>query len=142
MAKKTNMLPSKPSALIRVALEDLAQVEKMKKVYRVNMMTFHELDWFDNRCHVCFAGAVMAQTLGSDPNKRTFPEDFDDGIRGKLRALDHFRLGCISKGLAVMGMQRPMFLSDDVDMIPYRTDKKRFKKDMNTLADVLEVNGL
>lgn len=83
-------LPSVPSELIELALRDLELTEADDR-YRVNMDRWHELDGEDV-CHVCLAGAVMAQTLQLDPGDNIAPYHYspsEDG--GRLLALDDIR---------------------------------------------------
>ncbi|MGI0076013.1 MAG: hypothetical protein ACREAU_01235 [Nitrosopumilaceae archaeon] len=63
--------------------------------YRIEMCFWHEPDVVshdDEPCAVCFAGAVMAQTLECDFKHSCTPSDFDDDIRNKLTALNEFGL--------------------------------------------------
>ena len=48
---------------------------------------------------VCFAGAVMANTLKLDPTKMEVPSTMDQDTMCKLYALDHFRNGLLGPGL-------------------------------------------
>jgi hypothetical protein len=96
-------LPDLPSALIVVALADLAKVEADPR-YAVNMSWWHRPKDKSRRCVVCLAGAVMAKTLGSDPTKYLAPYSFDRDVAQKLNALDAFRVGgeSVFLGLATM----------------------------------------
>jgi hypothetical protein len=60
---KIGKLPSKPSALITIALLDLAAAEKAKQVIDMNIWCDVKLQ--NKKCSVCFAGAVMVGTLSN-----------------------------------------------------------------------------
>lgn len=94
-------LPSKPSALIRVALADMAKVQRSKR-YRFNMGAWHEPG--AKTCQVCAAGAVIAKTLKIDPENVASPHDFDSDTFEKLVALDQFRIGNVAGALSDLGV--------------------------------------
>lgn len=137
-------LPDKPSELIRLAIADLTKVER-SKAYRVDMGLYHQpvelTDPVDYVCAVCFAGAVMAKTLGAPKRDRMAPDCFDRDTAHKLHALNEFRTGCVGSGLAVMGIRRyeaPV----RVPVTQYRYDRNQFKQDMRLMASELEDIGL
>jgi hypothetical protein len=140
-------LPDKPSELIQLALKDLAQVERMKKTYRVNMGYFHDLipdSYLENpeyKCLVCFAGSVMARTLKCDPKKDTSPRDFDIKTGNKLRALDYFRCGNIVDAFGLMGINLPELVEKIVSIDDYATHPVEFKSQMRKLAKDLKEIG-
>lgn len=137
--QKETLLPDKPSELIRVALADLAKVERSKK-YRVEMGTWHEP--VDGVCEVCLAGAVMAKTLKSYPNETLWADtDFDDDTKNKLLALDFLRQGEVVEALEQLGFDDHEHIHD-YDIVSYHTDRNEFKDDMRHLADDLEKVGL
>lgn len=141
---KKSKLPDKPSELIRVALKDLAVVEKDER-YVVDMGSWHERR--RSRCAVCFAGAVMAGTLGASHSKSITPGDFDGVTAMKLAALDSIRTGWVRHGLDTMGVfigppQDRSIYRFDRDITPYAISKNSFKADMRALADDLEKAGL
>lgn len=143
----SNVLPDKPSALIRLALDDLEKVEKDGR-YRVDMTQWHG-GWRPERdipCRVCLAGAVMAKTLGTNLRASIVPRDSHDGY--KLRSLNDFREGRIEDGLhwfyALSG-DCPVELAQGQ---AYRTLARydhdapgKFHADMTRLADFLEGLG-
>ncbi len=137
-------LPDKPSALIRVALDDLAACE-LSKDYEVNMGEWHILrdtSLGNPYCAVCFAGAVMAQTLGADLeedlNPASFPRDTN-----KLQALDCFRQGEVVGGLVNMGLAVPRGFGAVAEIPAYDAeDPTEFHWAMCDLADRLEKAGL
>lgn len=97
-------LPDLPSALIRVAIKDAAQLDQDR----------YSPDWRDwhvpilhaedeGVCVICAAGAVIAGTLGAPIDKLREPCDFDEDTNSKLRALDCFRMGQVIHGVNLMG---------------------------------------
>jgi hypothetical protein len=150
MVKKVKVpkLADKPSAAIRQALEDLKAIEKLKKVYIVDMSTYHNHEFHsgdnDKRCFVCFAGAVIARA-GNDTQQYIVPEDFPEKVANKLKGLDKFRNGLIVEGLNAFGVKKiPIVLDTNeyLDIADYRYHPGQFKKDMAELADNLEKLGL
>lgn len=139
MSKKApTKLPDKPSALIRLALKDLEKCERSRK-YKINMSVWHEPN---GKCSVCMAGAIMAQRLNCDPGKELAPwQDglFDADTRGKLDAVDWFRMGCVDMGLHGMGIDR---IYPDQKVTDYHRDRSQFKRDMRKLASLLAKEGL
>jgi len=137
-------LPRKMSALITIALADLAKVERSKK-YEVIMGTWHDPSRFGDRvCAVCLAGAVMAKTLGADPSLQIYPERFPEN-ESALCALDELREGdalsaAIKLGLGVGAERKACRLSRHV--APYRDNPKKFRADMRKLARELKTVGL
>lgn len=124
-----NKLPDTPSALIRVAIADMEKVLSMPQRYRIVMNTWHNpIDIYtqeefaseDMRCCVCFAGSVMAQTLGIDDKLSVDVADdevafmvrsikkngdfhtpvyIDEDTSRKLFALNEFRAGSPMSGI-------------------------------------------
>lgn len=96
-------LPHKLSGCIRIAAEDLRSVEA-DPGYVIDMDTWHKQHGAggDNRCYVCFAGAVMARELGAPPDETALPEDFGRHNRARLYALDNLRRGRVVGALRVM----------------------------------------
>jgi hypothetical protein len=106
------------STIMRLALEDLEEVEADKK-YQIDMGTYHlperqsfirmavnkgdscaeaaakfeALPKTGPLCHVCAAGAVMARTFQAPIDKEVFPEHYPLPVKGRLRAIDNVRLG-------------------------------------------------
>lgn len=139
---KTATLPDKPSELIRVALADLRKVEAMPDVYRVDMSYWHHPR--DGKCSVCFAGAVMAQTikLDVDAHVSAYDDRFDIETENKLEALNSFREGAVGDGLSYLGRYSDWHGEYYRDVTPYSDDREAFHCDMQTLASDLEAVGL
>jgi hypothetical protein len=157
MYKTTKTLPKKPSALINLALKDIEAVEQKPGVF-INMAT-----WFtrmtknfyrDQRdpvpvqiktCEVCFAGAVMMNTLGVGNNGKDeySPHDLSKELRNKLHALDAFRSGDVYDGLLTMGFHENVANRFGWRQVPdYIEDKEGFKKAMRRLISDLKRKGL
>lgn len=139
-----NKLPNKPSALIRVAIEDLIKCEQDSR-YDVNMGIWHGGTYRQgDLCSVCLAGAVMAQELEALPKDDLDPFDFKE--INKLLALDAFRVGCISSGLNYMDTDAPPSIPITMEVSQYKSSnsylKDRFKYDMLNMADMLEQAGI
>ena len=134
-------LPTKPSELLTVALNDLIKTEDDPR-YIVDMYTWHEpiqaLTVNDDRCSVCLAGSVMAQSLEADPLLAVAPADFfDSETRQQLRALDYFQQGETVFALGFLGDYRPF---PRCRPMPYAESPEQFKKDMwQLVADLQEV---
>lgn len=145
--KTKKKLPNKPSALIRVAVEDLKKAERDKKTYRINMDDWHVSEKADlngsGKCEICFAGAVIAFSLGIASNETMNPDDFPKTTKQKLYALDQFRYGEINEALEYLGLEnkpRLRLLGNDV-VTDYEVDPKQFKQDMLEISDTLERLG-
>ncbi len=94
-----NKLPNKPSALIRLALADLALC-KADPEYALDMSNWHYYNtYYSGLCYVCFAGSVMAKTLKVNRLKRFNPSLFIHSIEYKLSSLEFFRNGDVDSGL-------------------------------------------
>ena len=145
--KKTK-LPRKMSALIRLALADLAKVERQPKVYTVDMGRWHEpyqqLTSGAEKCAVCFAGAVMAGTLGLKPTDDYATAKLGDGNEEAIRALDALRQGDVSTAADELGLSRSRSVDGFDRHIPNYTPRTRlkFRREMFRLARDLERGGL
>lgn len=136
-------LPTKPSKLIRIALADLAKAEKSKKYFVEMEDTFHTPTTLNKKtvCVVCFAGAVMANTLGVSPETEAYTSSFGTYNETRLRSLDLFRVGDIESGLNNLGYTN--FLVVNKPHIPdYHKSKTGFKKAMKNLATTFEKLGM
>ncbi len=130
-------LPKKPSALIRLALDDLRKVERSKK-YKVNMNVYHIP--FDSICNVCLAGAVMAKTLKIPPYSVSSTFNFNEG--DKLRAINWLRCGSVDVAFHILNL--PMFKGNEFNrnISNYsKRNKNKFHKQMRQLARDLEKGG-
>lgn len=134
-------LPKKLSALILLAVEDLKRVERSKR-YLVNMNVFHD-SFGGGKCSVCFAGAVIAGTLGKDPAGHFYPDDFSEDVADRLFALDFLRMGDVGSALSRLGEEMPDGLDFNADVPTYTaSSKRRFKLAMRRIAKTLAEHGL
>ena len=137
------LLPDKLSELIRAAIWDLIKVEQEPDLYVVDMDLWHR--YIDKKCHVCLAGAVMAQTLGAKPTVSMYPEGYDYDVHNKLVALDNIRVGNVKRTLCHFD---GVPLVDVITGVPsrivksYGKDRDQFKRDLLTIADELSAEGL
>lgn len=125
-------LPDHPGDLIRLAIGDLAKVEADPR-YRVNMNEWHA-PGHNGLCSVCFAGAVMAGSLGASREVESSPHMFGSNS-DKLKALDRFREGDVQTGLCFMGLEP---LVQGMDVTPYGQRRSAFRRDMLAMADALD----
>jgi len=135
-------LPKKPSALVKLALSDLNRVERSKG-YTVDMKRFHS---GGRTCRVCFAGAVMAKSLGLAKNETWLPGDFDREVRSALWALDALRSGEVGEALEELEIEGHLNENDECDLdrkvTPYKVSPADFRADMRELVRDLEEVGL
>ena len=124
-----------PHELIRLAIADLEKTEKDPR-YVIDMGEWHAPQ-NDGVCAVCLAGSVMAQTLKAPIND--FLEPYDDRSNWhQYEALDWFRSGAIEEAFRVLGLKVPEGL-EDFDETQYGKDPVKFKAEMLSLADRIEV---
>lgn len=145
------VLPRVPSRLIRLALLDLQATERDAR-YTIDMHAWHvpadEADEYDDkRCHVCLAGAVIAQSFEARPNAYVMPSELGYEANACLTALNAFRTGDIGKGLWHLLVENPdRWLAaghnDTVVIADYDQDEDAFYTDMEALAAKLEAVGL
>lgn len=134
-------LPDKPSDLIELALADLEKIEQDGR-YEVDMSeAFHEP--IGGVCIVCFAGCVIAGTIGRSPGDEVYPRECGKSDNRKLYALDSFRCGHIAAALQWLGINhRDLDLPEEFGVTSYEDDPDDFKDDMRKLSDMLRVHGL
>jgi hypothetical protein len=123
----------KPSELIKMALEDLEKCEQDPK-YKIYMSTWCEMH--RDQCHVCFAGAIMAQRFRYE---NADLDNFDVVWRNRFKALDRFRRGEVSEALAILGINVPC---DYRQVTHYNYDRDLFKQEMHQIGKDLEEQGL
>lgn len=138
---KTKKLPNKLSALILLALDDLKRAERSKK-YEVNMHLWHSPN---SHCNVCFAGGVMAFSLGANSNDLLDPLDFDHDTSRKLNALNLARIG--NFGFAQSWMMKSDKIKDKTEQfdccIPvYELNRRGFHSTLRKSAHKLKKAGL
>lgn len=146
---KEKKLPEKLSDCVKVALADLAKIEKLKKSYIIAMeSSFHDpMGSFGNKankCVVCFAGAVMSQTLNTPLEDDVAPQNFSNYNGKRLHALDNLRQGSISSAIQeVYGIDNilPKYTDFNVSVKSYSEDKSKFKSDMKNVEKLLRKLG-
>jgi hypothetical protein len=134
-------LPKKPSKLLALALGDLEKCEQDDR-YVIDMQTWHITH--GDGCHVCLAGAVLAQSLGCKPDE---DPDFNDDYYFEalqLYALNEFRNGNIHTGfmqLDMLDMFDKSSLPASVPVCTYRYSPWLFKNQMREIVELLEGAG-
>lgn len=144
---KTLKKYKKLSTLLRIALKDLSKAERSKK-YVVNMGQWHSPD-LQGRCHVCLAGAVMANSLEVPIDRSASPEICRDELDSngvsdaeKLYALNHVRSGDMVAALYNLSVDRiPADMPAQVDVVSYREDPKLWRRQMNNIIKLLKKYG-
>ena len=135
MEKSAHTLPTKPSALIRVALEDVKKILR-SRTYTLNMGVWHQpvFDPDDTHkvvgCNVCLAGAVMVGHLGVKKNESCEPYEIaTNGDYNALEALDLIRCGCV----------RDFFAQLDRDTLGTAELIERFEEKWNYSDELNEI---
>ena len=131
-------LPHKLSALTRLAINDL-QLVMADPDYKVNMNTWHEPR--EGKCAVCFAGSVMAKSLGVSQKDNISPSQFGENNNRALCALDLIRIGRIKASLELVDQELPRRFPVEVNVTPFAENPEEFIADMKYLADLLEQRG-
>lgn len=138
---RTTELPKVASELIRLALCDLERAEA-SPLHKIDMDTWHTPEEEDV-CAVCFAGAVLAFSLGEDPGDEVGPANYTGHTARALVALNDFRNGHPRSGLDVMAVTYERETVSRTRIVPrYLVDKDGFKHAMHSLANDLEGVGL
>lgn len=140
--------PTKLSQAMRIALADEAKVHK-SKMYVVNMSEWHLYRGDPDICEVCFAGSVMAKTLGVKRNRDACSEDFGSAWSPVFDALDNVRMGFVAAALYKMGQIKFDYIPDrtraidkyDVGVTDYEYDRSQWRLDMFKIVRRLEKEG-
>lgn len=151
---KTVRLPDLPSALIRLALNDFLEVQRMPTQYHIDMGVWHVPERFFTSeeaehsppviCTVCLAGSVMARTLAVSPYTMISAQSsrWTTDTSDKLVALDYFRQGKIAAAFDILDLDLACDVPGDVSMCPYERDANEWLRDMQQMATMLEERGL
>jgi len=131
-------LPNKPSKLINLALNDLRKAQKDKK-YKINMGFWRKFDYYDRRCLVCAAGAVISFSL-KNQGDCVEPSDFDTDTRNKLLSIDLFRRGWVGQALQRMNKEPGKFFYREIPA--YDKNPRLFFRKLRRLSRDLALKGL
>lgn len=136
-------LPTKPSALITLALKDLELCEKSKS-YKINMgLWFRRLGKVT--CSVCLAGAVMAKTLKiKKPTicQESSPGNCRDRVHiNSLLSLNYFRTGYCSGAFTYLNLSEQEGVVFNRPITSYHDDSELFKEQIKELATDLKKAG-
>lgn len=143
-------LPSKLSALARLALVDLISIRDTKAkngmTYRINMTEWNTPHPPMNTCYVCYAGSMLAR-CGFNPSRKFNSIDLPKPVRRKMFALNQLRGGHVRQAVLEL---RPKSTREELDhaeklnriVFEYRLNPSSFINDMSRLIIDLEVAGL
>lgn len=132
-------LPNKPSELIRLALKDLQEFEKLPNCKVFMSLFIHDEDEI---CRACLAGATFIQEFNSRSTRTFFQLPAQE--QDKIWSLDLFRMGSVREGLRKFLGYYSNFdhIIESMEVIRYRLDREKFYKDMEKIAQYLEGEGL
>jgi hypothetical protein len=141
-------LPKKPSALIRLAVEDIEKCEADPN-FKIEMSAWVSMA-LSGRCEVCAAGAILVQNAKHGLNAMV--ADMVAWADGPLPsyvefptfmyAVDAFRCGHIIDGLRALDIEPPRGIKEIMNVVPYSLHNGLFKADMRAMATYLEGFGL
>jgi len=133
-----------PSELLTQALNDLKLCENNPNV-EIDMSTWCYSDGVT--CYVCLAGATVYNNIEDNislieryPNKQLFLSNIEDNIQEKLKLLDDFKNGNVTKGLSRLNISNAHI--EDREISPYLFNNDQFYKDMYRLVEDLKKVGL
>jgi hypothetical protein len=145
-------LPELPSDLIEVAVHDL-ELCRADPRYEINMGAWHRP--FDEVCHVCLAGSVLAKTFHADPHAFATPHYVIDGTLEnvtywQLHALDSLRHGKVGSFLREATMFRSWDWQHRMPKVPVELnlaypgdrDLDRLTSWLRTVATTLKAHNL
>lgn len=140
LQKKPVKLPDKLSVLIRLALVDLGKAERDPR-YKVDMGKWHEPN---SHCSVCFAGAVIAFSLGTSSLTCLTANSFPEDDRDKLLALDNVRSGNFVEAAFNFGINvdKTDEATKGIRVPSYCHNRKLFKSRLRLAARRLAKAGL
>jgi len=137
-------LPEKLSDLIDLALSDMKVMEKSKK-HVIQMQTWHE-PVHENLCSVCFAGGVIANTMGGNHRENLGPSTYNSYEKNRFQAIDSIRCYSVVGAFSWIGFE---FITEkfenrilkNMDEVSYTGNKRQFKINMRTMARRLRKEG-
>lgn len=138
------------SGVLEVAMLDLKKVLRGKK-YLVDFDNWHQPDPELGVCRVCLAGAVIAKTFKAQAKQAVQLNDFSDGERTRLAALDEVRRGEIKYAISMVnvnaGWSRISHAIQDlppstfIRFDPYRMGYPTFFRRLKLIVKVLRLHG-
>lgn len=151
LTRKQEFARAKLWRVAEIALEDLAAVEKQKKLYHIEMDNWHvpanETDYnYSGKCEVCLAGSVIANSLGASHETMLRPANFSEQVNRRLCAINALRCGEVGTALhhdmmhgGTNARATAAGLHEDFIMraTPYEKDKRAFKRDMRKIIALL-----
>lgn len=145
---RSHQLPSKPSALLSLALQDLRACEADNQ-YVINMSVWHgPSQSYAGVCEVCFVGAVLAKSLHFAPHILVNNVDFwvpDPTTHRALHTLEMFRLGNVHTALRNLhDLDSPpqVIWPPDREIPEHAVDREGFHAAMQQLCTELAAVGL
>lgn len=137
-----NVLPDKLSDLAELALNDLENCEAAPGLYVINMNAWHDPCELSRTCDVCMAGAVIANTLGANPQDLLEPNEFNRDTANKLNAIDDLRIGDVSCALFYLNREDASNGKLDREIPDYSRGPEIFKSAIRGLIADLREAGL
>ena len=138
---KDNIATMSPSELLRCALTDLMRCNNDPD-YQVTMNGWHiPFIHGEDKCGVCLAGAVMAQSLGANISRWMRPDNYKDEIDRRLVALDFLRLGLVGSAFIYFRFSASKGAKFDRCITPWEASSTSFLVQMFQLADDLDAAG-
>lgn len=125
-------LPDKRSELLKLALSNLELIEE-DPFYEVKMAIWHDRNFENEKCQVCFAGSVMAKTLDAPFREYVCPDTFNYETMAKLYWLDRVRTGYVDCLSPIYPF--PTYLHS------YKESPEGFKLWVRTVIEQLEKEG-
>ena len=100
---QNSQLPEKLSELIRLSVSDAKKCE-VNPHFVLDMRSWLLYRSADDKCLICMAGAVMAQTLGDSQYVMRMPRDYSSEVRDKLYAINYARIGTLHDAFGSLGL--------------------------------------
>lgn len=152
--QRAAFLNLKPSALIRLALNDLRECDEDPD-YEIDMAFWHRRPREGHdKCLVCLAGACMSKSLGldifcADKDLSTLVEELGfvgkdmDRARRRFDALDEVRMGQLHSAAGYLQIPAGVALghANDMDVTDWDDDPVAFAEDVEAFAAMLEEEG-
>jgi len=134
--RSESRLPTMPSELLKLALNDLRKMEKTPGC-TIDMSLW--VRFSDGVCYCCLAGAVMMRRLDADLS--CCPIDLP-AEQAQLEALDRFRVGQIASGLGLLRIALPEGMPAVVMTVSYSLDRDAWFASMEKTVGMFKEAGL